>query len=175
MKKYLKKNNSENKGLAPYRKRKSSSAGFVILFALTLSSILLAIALGIANIAFQEINFGTGAKDANNAFFAADTGAECALFNDKSGGHSFVDPLVDPLSTGSVQCLGDTIGLDGSYPSWSFVVPRLGSAGQSCAIIIINKISLPNSTTIISKGYSGDSTCTSTNPNRTERELELNY
>jgi len=58
--------------------------GFVILFVVTLSSILLAIALGAANIALKEIKFGTSAKDTNNAFFAADTGAELALFNDKT-------------------------------------------------------------------------------------------
>ena len=36
------------------------------------------------NISLKEIKFGTSARDTNDAFFAADTGAECALFNDKS-------------------------------------------------------------------------------------------
>ena len=60
-----------------------NNRGFVILFAVTLASILLTISLGVSNIALREIKFSTSAKDTNDAFFAADTGTECALFNDK--------------------------------------------------------------------------------------------
>ena len=153
--------------------------GFVILFALTLSSILLVIALSIANIALQEINFGTGVRDANNAFFAADTGAECALYNDKSGSNIFTLSS----SATSINCANLTISLTESGASpilfWDFVVSSLGSVGQSCARVKVQKdFSDPDNpvTVINSKGYNiGDSLCTSTNPNRTERELELNY
>ena len=48
-------------------KKIKKNRGFVILFAVTLSSILLAIALGVANIALKEIRFGTSAKDTNEA------------------------------------------------------------------------------------------------------------
>ena len=42
--------------------RAGGSAGFVILFAVSIASIVLAIALGIANIAYKEIKFTTSAK-----------------------------------------------------------------------------------------------------------------
>ncbi|MEK7081105.1 MAG: hypothetical protein AAB902_01830 [Patescibacteria group bacterium] len=129
--------------------------GFVILFVVTLSSILLAIALGAANIALKEIKFGTSAKDTNNAFFAADSGAELALFNDKTLGYY-------PIGT------------------TNFVVSGLGSSGLSCANVSVVKddTTSPPSiiTTVVSKGYNiGDAACLSSNPDRIEREIIVSY
>src|ERR1035437_11163940 len=73
--------------------------GFVILFAVTLSALLLSIALGVANVAFREAKFNTSAKDTNNAFFAADTGAECALYYDKSTMSVFATQTSPPPSS----------------------------------------------------------------------------
>jgi Tfp pilus assembly protein PilX len=126
--------------------------GFVILFAVTLSAILLAIALGVANIALKEVKFGTSARDTNDAFFAADTGTEQALYNDKLGNYS-------------------------GTSTWSFVISGLGSGGLSCANVSIDKTA-PPIVTIISKGYniaSSDGLCSSTNTNRVERELKTTY
>ena len=58
--------------------------GFALLYSVVVSSIILAIALGVSNIAYKEIVFGTSAKDANDAFYAADTAAECTLYYDNS-------------------------------------------------------------------------------------------
>ena len=154
------------------QKIKKINKGFVLLFTMVLSSILLAISVGVSNIALNEINFSTSAKDTNNAFFAADTGIECALRYDRSDNNAFTGPAL-------MNCAGNSItptpsGSPASF--WSFVVPRLGSDKQSCAIVSVDK-SVLNSTKIISKGYNiGDPTnCTSTNTNRVERELEANY
>lgn len=138
--------------------RAESSAGFVILFAVTISSILLAIALGVANIAVKEVKFSTSAKDTNDAFFAADTGIEYALFHDKTP--SEYVPVPNEVFT------------------WDVVVTSPGL--NSCAKVSITKdnTSPSNTTTlIVSKGYNvGDvGTCISTNPNRIERELKVSY
>lgn len=148
--------------------------GFVILFAVTLSSIFLAITLGIANIALKEVSFGTGVRDANDAFFAADIGAECALFNDKTDSNSFLPP---PDGSGTVQCLGGNIALIGSYPSWSFTISGLGGSDQSCAkVSVVKNGGSPATTAIVAKGYNiGDGNCNSANQNRVERQIEVNY
>lgn len=142
-----------------YPTKLQRSRGFVILFVVTLSSILLAIALGAANIALKEIKFGTSAKDTNNAFFAADSGAELALFNDKTPSN------YPPPAAGTSQ-------------SWPFVVSGLGSGGVSCANVNVTKNNTPPviTTTIISKGYNiGDAACLSSNPDRIEREIIVSY
>lgn len=153
------------------------SGGFTILFAVMLSSIVLAIALGVANIALKEINFSTSAKDANDAFFAADTGAECALFNDKSENSVFV------ASPTNMTCAGTTflplVNVDGNM--WSFNVVGLGSAGKSCAKVTVFKDdSTPTITTITSKGYNANSaasegTLCDPSSKAVERELEVTY
>lgn len=133
-----------------FQKIKKNSRGFVILFAVTLSSILLAMALGVADIALKEVKFSTNARDTNDAFFAADSGIESVLFADKP---------------------------PASLTSGTFYVFGLGSTGTSCAIISVVKTAPPVRTTIVSKGYSiGESpTCSSTNQNRIERELRVTY
>src|SRR3989344_9100858 len=83
----------DKKGPAPYE-AKGFRSGFVILFAVTLSSILLSVALGVANVALREVGFSTSARDSSDAFLAADTGAECALFYDKLSSSSF--PIEGP-------------------------------------------------------------------------------
>jgi len=145
--------------------------GFVLLFAMMLSSIILAIALGVLNISLKEIKFGTSAKDTNAAFFAADTGAECALYNDKSVGGVFVESF-----SPSITCNGQTFPAEESPSSyWSFVIPGLGDRGKGCAKVTVDKTDL-STTEIISKGYNiGDDSCNSTDPNRVERQLELTY
>mgnify|MGYP001609809431 CR=1 FL=1 len=138
-----------------------SKRGFVLLFAVTFSSIILAIALGVTNIAFKEIKFGTNARDTNDAFFAADTGIESVFFLDK-------DPANFPMpSEGNME---------------RFDIPPivgLGSNNVSCAIVTITKDNTDSSnptTTIISKGYHiGDGSCNSTNPDRIEREIKVSY
>lgn len=138
-------------------KNLQKNRGFVILFAVTISSILLAIALGVANIALKEVKFGTNARDTNNAFFAADRGIESVLFNDKPP---------------SIYSIG----------SMDVIVPNPGITGASCARVNITKVNVILDsvtyvkTTIISKGYNiGDASCNSTNPDRIERELKITY
>lgn len=136
---------------------KKNNKGFVILFAITISSILLAIALGVANIALKEVKFGTNARDTNNAFFAADSGIEYALFTDK--------PPTSPY----------TLTPPETSRSWPLTFTGLGSTGQSCAKVTIVKTDTPT-TTITSKGYNmGDASCDSTNPDRIEREIITSY
>jgi|SRR3989344_1948235 len=153
-----------------------SGAGFVILFAVTLSAIILAIALGVANIALKEVKFSTNARNTNDAFFAADTGAECSLFYDKLSGSLF--PITGPGSSITCASTTTTPSFSGTANtgSYDFIISGLGSSGTSCVKVNIfkDKTVSPIKVTITSTGYDiGDSNCNSTNPNRTERKLEI--
>jgi len=157
-----------------------TNRGFVILFAVTVSAILLSIALGVTNIAQQEVKFNTSAKDTNNAFFAADTGIECAEINDKTNPNFF--PAAGPAI--KITCASSTANnitpvFTSATNSYDFVVSGLGGDGKSCAKVNIRKVVNADSsvdTTITSKGYNvGDETCSSTDKNRVERELQVTY
>src|SRR3989338_5938373 len=113
----------------------SFHSGFVLLFAVTLSAILLAIGLGVANIALKEVKFGTNARDANNAFFAADIGVECALYNDKSTVDKF--PSDGPATM--IKCANTNIMPSFSSGVYNFVIPELDSSMHSCAKVTVDK------------------------------------
>ena len=178
----IKKSIKKNKAYPAKRER---SGGFVLLFAVTLSAILLSIALGVSNITFRELKFSTNARDTNNAFFAADTGAECAEYYDGAGRDKFLFSL---SSSQTFNCAGEIItatkpasplfcggGNSSSCWVWDFEI----ASGDLCATVEIGK-QRPNptdpyaitATTIVSKGYS---TCSSSNSNRVEREIYVNY
>jgi hypothetical protein len=67
----------------------SYKKGFVLAFSLLISSIVLALAFGIFNILLKQIVLTSSAKDSQIAFYAADAGAECALYWDT---HTSRDP-----------------------------------------------------------------------------------
>lgn len=154
------------------------NSGFVILFAVTVSAILLAIAIGVANVSLKEIKFGTSAKDTNEAFFAADTGAECALYADTGAVNAFSEK-----GEGFINCAGSRITLNsepaiGFDASWSFTISRIGSTNQSCAYVVVSKNSSDGTTEIVSKGYNNggdeEGICRQL-PNTVEREIDLTY
>lgn len=154
-------------------KKNKKENGFAILFSVALSAVLLAIALGVGNIAFREQKFSTSSRAGGEAFFAADSGIECALANDKSTSNSFKQSG----GSGFISCDGRNINLTGAYPAWTFILTNLGSSGRSCAKVSLARRTLPlPETTIISKGYdTGDAICNSSNPNRVEREIKTTY
>lgn len=148
--------------------------GFVILFAVMLSGIILAITIGVLNISYKEIKFSTSAKDTNDAFFAADVGAECALFYDRA------DRTKNAFTgDATLNCNESDINFNISNPpsNWTFLVSRLGNENKSCAIVTVDK-SNSSTTKIISKGYNdggeNDGSCTQVE-NTVERQLELTY
>jgi hypothetical protein len=142
-------------------KKTKKNRGFVILFAVTLASIILAVALGVADIALNEVKFSTSAKDTGDAFYAADTATEYVLYNDK--------PTINAYPTPSA----------GTTQTWPIIISNLGSAGLNCAIVTITKdnTNAPNvRTSIVADGFNiGDASCASSNPNRVEREIDTNY
>jgi len=64
------------------------NTGFVLLFTILVSSIILLIALGISGISYRETILTSEANGGAEAFFAADTGAECGLYLAIGGGTS---------------------------------------------------------------------------------------
>ena len=178
-------------------KKEPLNKGIALLFTIMLSTIFLTMALGVTNIATKELTFSSSAKDSNNAFYSAESGIECALYNDKATSTFFLDPnqgvdINDPanveINGGSVNlsgfsCFGNPVTLTGDFPNFSFVISGLGSNSNSCAKVVINKIidrsvdsAIVVSTKITSNGYNiGDDNCDYSGLNRVERVLEVNY
>jgi len=145
-----------------------------LVFAIMLSFILFTFAAGVLNITTKEMNFSTSGKNSDNAFYAADSGIECALFNDMTGKNVFVEKGPE-----TVSCFGEKISLKENFPDFDFVVLSLGQDGQSCAKVMVEKslIGISQETIITSKGYNlgGTESCNQLGLNSIERVLEVRY
>lgn len=105
-------------------KSKKQDKGFIILLAVVLTSVILAITVGISSIAYREIVLSRTATDAQASFSSADSGAECALLNDVKvipSLFSVLSPTISCQSTDiDVEYSSDAIG---DYAGFSFSSP----------------------------------------------------
>lgn len=169
--------------------------GFTLLFAVIVSTLVLAVGGSIINIALKQVILSGTGRESQYAFYAANTGIECAYYWDIAGvdgapafatSSAFTPPgaaacagtvdIYDDSSTGAAFD-SDTIGL---VTESSFYLRDFSNTNNEdleyCAFVTVTK-TLDNggrvaSTTIESRGYN---TCDATNPRRIERGLELNY
>ena len=149
--------------------------GFTLFVAMVVTGTLLLLATGIINLAIKQSFIARAGYDSQLAFYAADTGMECALFWDVknpagSGQSAFA------TSTGStINC-----NRDASNPLNEWVVG--GSSVSTinkitflpdpfCAIVVVTKND--NGTTKVeSFGYN---TCDATSARRVERAVRATY
>ncbi len=139
--------------------------GIAILIAVIAVSAMLLIALAISDISFKEQVLTFFGRDSKTAFYAANSGIECALFHDFGGGvdGSFKFPTSTASgSTGTVQCANQALDTDVSADTNSAVTSfffNVNSEASSCSIVRVTKTVVGNSiqTTVESRGY--NNTC----------------
>lgn len=146
--------------------------GFTLFIAIVVMGTLLLISTSIVSLALKQSYISSAGRESQMAFYAADTGIECALYWDV---RSPLGISAFATSTGStINC-----NRDGNNPGNQWIV-----GGSS--ISVINKITfLPDPyctvvtvtksgsvTTIESRGYN---TCDLTNPRRVERAVRAIY
>ncbi|MAQ77090.1 hypothetical protein CL684_01020 [Candidatus Campbellbacteria bacterium] len=68
-----------------YQKLNSDKKGFVILFAVLISSLILLMAVGIFNVTQKSSILSSSSRESQLAFYAADATLECALYVDLKG------------------------------------------------------------------------------------------
>ena len=167
--------------------KNKNKKGFALLYAIFTSSIILAIAIGVSSIAYKEVVFGTSAKDANDAFYAADSASECALFFDKTdnANNSYVGNGPRPECNGSIVSTFTQYGASPDQLISTFKVFNFGSASNpnACANVTVLKHQLLPDTTITAVGYNnatvkdafGNPTDCFPNLTSVQRVLELSY
>jgi len=169
--------------------------GFTLLFAVIVSTLVLAVGGSIINIALKQVILSGVGRESQYAFYAANTGIECALYWDIAGVGSGNAPAFATSTgfspAGNAACAGTTNIYDEDDAKWDVTAGSNANVTESyfrldnfsdvtgpvgyCADVRVFKEMIGNqvaSTTIESRGYN---TCDSTNPRRIERGLEMNY
>lgn len=99
-----------NKNLQPFRylvpskklqTKKLLKSGFAMLFSVLISSLLVAIGLSIFSLTLKELTISTSARESQVAFYAANSGMDCAIY------WNFEGKFVDNAPT--FQC-GESLG-----------------------------------------------------------------
>lgn len=169
--------------------------GFTILFAVLVSSIVLALGLGIVAITMKEVQLSGTGRDSQLAFYAADSGAECAFYWDLKGDYfATSSPWALGVNQSDMKCNNQIIftnngwtevGSSGSATTtfWftmasanSFDITNSSNPNISkpCTKVQVGKYNVGGEikTTIDARGYN---TCDTTNARRLERGYQINY
>ncbi len=168
--------------------------GMTLFIAVVIMSILLFISFAVINIAVKGSLFASSGRNSQFAFYAADSGVECAIYWDSKPvtGSAFAtstngSPIscagYDNISTGQAISGSSTaitlIGNGGSANPTSvfgFALDKGANPVDGCAIVTVKKYydgsPLVLKTYIKSRGYN---TCDIGNPRRVERGVEVTY
>ncbi|MBI4087779.1 hypothetical protein HY418_00125 [Candidatus Kaiserbacteria bacterium] len=171
------------------RGRASRQAGFTLLLAALVSSIVLALGSSIFAIAQKQLTLSSIGRDSQFAFYAADTAAECALFWDFRYNYfatttpSGVSPTCDgqALTPFDIQ---PSASQPYSYP-YTLISQKVdlfldaSLASDYCAQVTITKTKSQTTnaveTAIHADGYSTSCDTISTNSRALQRSVELHY
>ena len=152
---------------------KKGESGFTLFIAMVVTGTLLVISTGIVSLAYKQSLISSSGRSSQHAFYAADTGMECAIYWDiknSSGQSAFA------TSTGStIFC-----NRDANNPTNEWVVG--GSSVSTinrinflpdpfCAIVTVTKND-DGTTQIDSRGYN---TCDGADARRVERAVRASY
>lgn len=184
------------------QKNKRTQSGFTILVAVVTAGVLLIVAMSIGGIALKEQVLSSANKDSQVAYYAADSGMECALYWDQKKGK--FGPFFDDAGTSqtspttlSFNCNGQsvtgvtlstTVGNPQLY-SYSFMINGLkvgdGTGPTTCAVVMITKETGRTGVDGQGRSYNPNQTYTKINsygyntcdpsPRRLERGIEATY
>ena len=140
--------------------------GFTLFIAIIVTGTLLLVAVGVVNLTVKQAFISTSGSESQHAFYAADTGIECAIYWDVQN-PSVISAF--STTTGSqINCNNQTMTVGGtSVSTFTFNF----NPDPYCTIVTVTK-DVNGSTRIDSLGYN---TCDSSNPRRVERGIKAVY
>jgi Tfp pilus assembly protein PilX len=147
--------------------------GFTLMIAVLMGSILLAIGSAIYNILSKEVLFSASGRESQFAFYAADAGIECTLYQDYT---QDAFKMTGPPAT--VTCNAQTVPVTrtfdagtGTYTS-TFDFSLGAALTDPCVSVTVRRSFSPTRTTIEAAGHN---TCVIDNPRRIERSIRITY
>ena len=145
--------------------------GVALYIAVVITGVLLLVSYAIINTAIKQLGISNSTRDSQAAFYAADSGIECALFWDLKGGLIYNGSAFSTSTTRNISCNNTNISVGGVATS-TFDLDFLPE--PYCATVVVGKSYNGNvlTTHIESRGYNS---CDSTDLRRVERAIEVNY
>lgn len=181
--------------------QKSNKSGFVILFSMLISTLILMMSAGIFRVAQKETILSSYSRESQKAFYAADAGVECALYWDISSLISvtkFQTSLAGDSYTDFFECGTNAVGDPREINAYKYEVNGVydhvfgfrfaNLDGEGCSFVFVEKNDpappanpgdppSPKETRITAVGYN---VCTADipdldDPTLLERRLSVQY
>lgn len=140
--------------------------GFTLFIAIVITATLLLVSTGIISVAVKEAFLTAAGRESQHAFYAADSGVECALYWDVKGVNGV--SAFSTTTSSTINCNSQNFSNMGGAPSSIFTLNF--PPDPYCAVLTVTKTG--NTTKIESLGYN---TCDITNPRRVERAVRVSY
>ncbi len=138
--------------LQPSPRSLQPNRGFAMLFSVLISSLLVVIGLSIFNITLKELTISTSGRESQTAFYAANSGMECALYWDlkeKAFATSTTDYTSQQVNAVcNAERVNTSISRGATTVTTASNIPVTDSNG-SCFDIIISKTPASQMTTTI--------------------------
>ncbi|MDB5194039.1 MAG: seg [Parcubacteria group bacterium] len=144
-----------------------------MLIAIIITGTLLLVATAIMNTSVKQAFLSSAGRESQYAFYAADSGTECAIYWDAKDPQGYSAFSTSTAST--ITCNKDSANpgnqfvTGGSSAPSTFIVTFLPD--PYCAKVTVTK-NADNTTKIEALGYN---TCDSSNPRRVERAVRVTY
>lgn len=153
----------------------SKNRGITMLLVIIISSLVLAISLGISSILLTELGLSGTVKDTLVAFYATDSGVECALYWDVRTPNGFEDPA--GLNGLGMNCAGQAITLSFTPSPPSTTTSFTFSPNNYCVKVEVEKIRMNASTTNTRLQSLGENRPCSApfTPRTVQRGIEVKY
>jgi len=162
-----------------------------MLFAVLVGSVLLSIGLSIFNLTLKELTLSSAGRESQFAFYASDTGIECAFYWDFKGDKIFATSssartptpaspdCVDTYgtSTQAIDINPDSTSATAATTTFDIIIPNtdaLGNSAPYCVNVTVEKwlAGAIINTRIDSRGYNN---CDPSDTNRVERAIRVCY
>ncbi len=153
------------------RKSINEQKGFTLLIAIIITSMLVLVSFVVVNVALKQLILATAAVESQYAFYAAESGTECALYWDlpKDGSASAFSPPYNRQISCNAQSVTLTPGSnDGIYATTTFTI----NYAKGCSVVTVGKSITGSVVNIDSRGYN---TCTAGALRKYERGVNLTY
>lgn len=153
----------------------SEPRGFTLLIAVILTTVLVTVGLALFDIAYKQIVLTSAVRHSQYAFYAADTGMECALYWDQK-----FNAFSPSSPRGTITCGGSNISVSSTMASnirtSTFSTPCLSGRMASVTVMKANAGYSCNAQGSRSCLYTnGFSSCSSSDARRVERGLHAFY
>ncbi len=161
--------------------KKPHSQGIVILFSILVVGLLLGIGVSLSQLAQKQLILSSIGRQSQIAFYAADTGAECARYWD------IINNSFSGASVGTIVCGGDSslpstirYTVNGNnilakfQVSFASVATGIRPAYSYCADVTVKKDTSNGATSIESRGYNLPCVA-SYSTRKVERAVRLTY